>query len=204
MSDAIESQVREYLQTADGRLFALQQRAIAATNARPSPANFVNAIVSDTIFPKSSNMGPVALGQKGVVKYGRHGEYLLHIGVDEDVRPFPLSLGIVLTNSSSHLSHPSTSETPRGRSSRLRPSLSLVRPSRLLVSRTPSELLRTPRSSCRRKETSSTPGLGNRRGERAGRRDGGPRLSISKCCWVTIGHEGVRMVLREKQPRLRS
>ena len=92
MSDAIESQVREYLQTADGRLFALQQRAIAATNARPSPANFVNAIVSDTIFPKSSNMGPVALGQKGVVKYGRHGEYLLHIGVDEDVRLVPLSL----------------------------------------------------------------------------------------------------------------
>lgn len=85
MSDAIEAQVRDYLHTADGRLFALQQRAIAATNARPSPANFVNAIVSDTIFPKKSTMGPVKLGQKGVVKYGRHGEYLLHIGVDEDV-----------------------------------------------------------------------------------------------------------------------
>jgi hypothetical protein len=85
MSDAIEAQVRDYLHSADGRLFALQQRAIAATNARPSPANFVNAIVSDTIFPKKSTMGPVKLGQKGVVKYGRHGEYLLHIGVDEDV-----------------------------------------------------------------------------------------------------------------------
>lgn len=85
MSDALESQVREYLHSADFRLFALQQRAIAATNAKPSPLNFVNAVVSDTIFPKSSQTGPVKLGQKGVVKYGRHGEYLLHIGVDEDV-----------------------------------------------------------------------------------------------------------------------
>ena len=88
MSDALESQVREYLHSADFKLFALQQRAIAATNAKPSPANFVNAIVSDTIFPKSSSTGPVKMGQKGVVKYGRHGEYLLHIGVDEDVSLF--------------------------------------------------------------------------------------------------------------------
>jgi hypothetical protein len=186
MSDAIEAQVRDYLHSADGRLFALQQRAIAATNARPSPANFVNAIVSDTIFPKKSTMGPVKLGQKGVVKYGRHGEYLLHIGVDEDVSLFNLISRSSLTDSSSHLSHPSTSETPRGRSSRPRPSLLLVRPRVLPVSPTPSELLRTPRSSCRRKETSSTPGLGNSRGENRGKRDGGPRLSMFKresCCY---------------------
>lgn len=73
----------EYLYTADFKLFALQQRAIAATNAKPSPMNFVNAIVNDTIFPKSSSN--VKLGSKGIVKYGRHGEYLLHIGVDDDV-----------------------------------------------------------------------------------------------------------------------
>lgn len=101
MSDALESQIRDYLHTADFKLFALQQRAIAATNAKPSPLNFVNAIVSDTIFPKSSSMGPVVLGQKGVVKYGRHGEYVLHIGVDEDVSRFfylvYCDLGYVLT-----------------------------------------------------------------------------------------------------------
>lgn len=52
--------------------------------------NFVNALVSDTIFPRSSS-GDVKLGSKGVVKYGRHGEYLLHIGVDEDVSRVCLS-----------------------------------------------------------------------------------------------------------------
>jgi hypothetical protein len=83
MASALESQMAEYLYTADFKLFALQQRAIAATNAKPSPMNFVNAIVNDTIFPKSSSN--VKAGAKGIVKYGRHGEYLLHIGVDDDV-----------------------------------------------------------------------------------------------------------------------
>lgn len=78
-------QIQEYLKTADFRLFALQQRAIAATNARPSPVNFVRAVFSDSIFPQSFGRSTTEVKPKGVVKYGRHGEYILHIGVDEDV-----------------------------------------------------------------------------------------------------------------------
>ena len=73
----------EYLRVADFRLYGLQQRVIAATNARPTPANFVNAIVRDSIFPQSS--GAVKTTSTGVTKYGRRGEFVLHIGVDEEV-----------------------------------------------------------------------------------------------------------------------
>ena len=84
MTSAIEAQIAEYLRVADFRLYGLQQRAIAATNAQPSAANFVNAIVNDTIFPTSSS-GPTKATQTGVTKYGRRGEYVLHIGMDEEV-----------------------------------------------------------------------------------------------------------------------
>lgn len=86
MTSALEAQIAEYLREADLQMFAIQQRAIAATNARPTPLNFLNAVFSDSIFGGSST-GPVKLGQKGVVKYGRRGEYVLHIGVDEDLFP---------------------------------------------------------------------------------------------------------------------
>jgi len=84
MTSALESQITSYLQQADTEFFKIQQRAIAATNAKPSPLNFLKAVFSDSIFAGSS-MGPVKAGPKGIVKYGRHGEYILHIGVDEDV-----------------------------------------------------------------------------------------------------------------------
>jgi acetyl-CoA carboxylase alpha subunit len=84
---ALEAQITEYLRTADNRLFVLQQRAIAATNARPTPLNFVRAVFSDSVFPQR-NYGDVKTTSKGVVKYGRRGEYLLHIGVDEEVREY--------------------------------------------------------------------------------------------------------------------
>ncbi|ORX33457.1 hypothetical protein BD324DRAFT_639861 [Kockovaella imperatae] len=87
LTHALEAQVAEYLQTADLRLYGLQQRVIAATNARPTPGNFISAIVNDTIFPRRSSMGPVKVRQAGVVKYGRYGEYVLHVGVDEHLFP---------------------------------------------------------------------------------------------------------------------
>ncbi|WWD04803.1 hypothetical protein V865_002874 [Kwoniella europaea PYCC6329] len=87
LTHALEAQIAEYLRQADFRLYGIQQRAIAATNARPTAANFINAVFSDSIFPHPSTSGPVSVGSKGVVKYGRRGEYVLHIGVDEDLFP---------------------------------------------------------------------------------------------------------------------
>lgn len=87
LAHALEGQIAEYLRTADFQLFAVQQRAIAAANAKPTAKNFVTAVVSDSIFPRQRH-GPVKAEGKGIVKYGRHGEYLLHIGVDEEVSLF--------------------------------------------------------------------------------------------------------------------
>ncbi|ORY25632.1 hypothetical protein BCR39DRAFT_543419 [Naematelia encephala] len=84
MTDAIEAQIAEYLRQADFRLYGLQQRAIAAANAKPSASNFISAIVNDSIFPRSSS---VSVKSAGVVKYGRRGEYILHVGVDEELFP---------------------------------------------------------------------------------------------------------------------
>jgi len=87
LTHALEAQIAEYLRSADFRMYGVQQRVIAATNAKPTAANFVNAIVRDSIFPQSSDSGPVKVRQAGVVKYGRRGEYVLHIGVDEALFP---------------------------------------------------------------------------------------------------------------------
>ena len=84
---ALEAQVGEYLRTLDFRAFGLQQRVIAATNAKPTAANFVTAVVRDSIFPQSSDSGPTEIKQTGVVKYGRRGEFILHVGVDEELFP---------------------------------------------------------------------------------------------------------------------
>ncbi|WVF68948.1 hypothetical protein IAT40_003722 [Kwoniella sp. CBS 6097] len=87
LTHALEAQIAEYLRVADFRMYGLQQRAIAATNAKPTAANFISAVFNDSVFPQSSDSGPVKVGSKGVVKYGRRGEYILHIGVDEDLFP---------------------------------------------------------------------------------------------------------------------
>ena len=92
LASALETQIGEYLRQADFKLYGLQQRAIAATNAAPpSPSNFVRAIFSDSVFPQRSALADVKARQGGVVKYGRRGEYLLHIGVDEAVS-YPLCI----------------------------------------------------------------------------------------------------------------
>ncbi|WWC62487.1 uncharacterized protein I303_105083 [Kwoniella dejecticola CBS 10117] len=87
LTHALEAQIAEYLRQADFRMYGVQQRAIAATNAKPTPANFINAVFSDSIFPSRCATDNVTVGSKGVVKYGRRGEYVLHIGVDEDLFP---------------------------------------------------------------------------------------------------------------------
>lgn len=90
ITQALELQIAESLRLADLRLYGLQQRTIAATNARPTPANYVKAIFSDSIFgsgPSVGRAGTTRQGPKGLVKYGKRGEYVLHVGVDEDLFP---------------------------------------------------------------------------------------------------------------------
>ena len=48
--------------------------------------------MNDTIFPRRSTSGPMKIRQGGVVKYGRYGEFILHVGVDEAVSSFLLTL----------------------------------------------------------------------------------------------------------------
>lgn len=84
LTSALEAQIAEMLRQADFRLYGLQQRAIAATNAKPSPANFLNAVFNDSIF-SSSGGGPMSAKSTGVTKYGRRGEFILHIGIEEEV-----------------------------------------------------------------------------------------------------------------------
>ncbi|KAJ9113527.1 hypothetical protein QFC20_001878 [Naganishia adeliensis] len=88
ITHTLEVQITEYLKRADFQLFGLQQRAIAATNARPTPANYLKAIFSSSVFPQGPGiLANTRAGQKGIVKYGRRGEFVLHVGVDEDLFP---------------------------------------------------------------------------------------------------------------------
>lgn len=66
-------------------MYGLQQRAIATANARATnPTDIVRALFNESFFSQSG--GGVEVRQTGVVKYGRKGEWLLHVGVDEEVR----------------------------------------------------------------------------------------------------------------------
>jgi len=88
ITESLELQIAESLRQADFQLYGLQQRTIAATNARPSPANYLKAIFSTSVFgsgPSLTKAGSVAPTSKGLVKYGKRGEYVLHVGVDEEV-----------------------------------------------------------------------------------------------------------------------
>jgi hypothetical protein len=88
MTQALELQIAESLRQADFELYGLQQRTIAATNARPSPANYLKAVFSTSVFgsgPSLTKAGSVRPTSKGLVKYGKRGEYVLHVGVDEEV-----------------------------------------------------------------------------------------------------------------------
>lgn len=44
-------------------------------------------MVRDSIFPQSSS-GTVKIKETGVTKYGKRGEYVLHVGVVDEVRLF--------------------------------------------------------------------------------------------------------------------
>lgn len=84
LKESLEHAIVDYLRQADLQLFALQNRAIAATNAKPSPKDFLTAVFSSSVFGASST---TKLTQKGIVKYGRRGDYLLAIGADEQIFP---------------------------------------------------------------------------------------------------------------------
>jgi len=90
ITKTLELQITEMLKSADLQVFAIQQRAIAATNARPTASNYLKAIFSTSVFPTTplaAVTGKTRVGGKGIVKYGRRGEFILHVGVDEDLFP---------------------------------------------------------------------------------------------------------------------
>jgi hypothetical protein len=85
LASALESQIANALTEADFKLYGLQQRAIATANARATnPTDIVRALFNESFFAQNTG-GDIEVRQKGVVKYGRKGEWLLHVGVDEEV-----------------------------------------------------------------------------------------------------------------------
>jgi hypothetical protein len=84
LKESLEHAIVDYLKQADLALYGLQNRAIAAANAKPSPKDFLTAVFSTSLFGSSST---AKLTQKGIVKYGRRGDYLLAIGADEQIFP---------------------------------------------------------------------------------------------------------------------
>lgn len=83
LSSALEGAIEDYLQKADLELFALQQRVMAVTRAKPTPAAYVRALLSSG----GSSKGKVKTTNRGIIKTGRRGDYVLAIGVDEQLLP---------------------------------------------------------------------------------------------------------------------
>ena len=74
------------LQNADKSLFKVQQRAIGATKASPTPAGYLRALfASDSFF--SSAKPSARSTQTGIVVTGPHGEWKLAVGADEMLLP---------------------------------------------------------------------------------------------------------------------
>lgn len=84
VKESLQHSIVDYLKQADLALYGFQNRAIAATNAKPSPKDFLSAVFSTSVFSSSSS---AKLTQKGIVKYGRRGDYLLAIGADDQIFP---------------------------------------------------------------------------------------------------------------------
>ncbi|KAL7416019.1 hypothetical protein BDY24DRAFT_359249 [Mrakia frigida] len=82
LKHSLESQIASYLRDADLELYGLQNRAIAATNAKPTALNYVKAVFSPSLFSGSSSS---KLTQKGVVTKGRRGEWVLAVGIDDQI-----------------------------------------------------------------------------------------------------------------------
>lgn len=75
----LEEQIGEMFRGADSTFYALQQRAIGAGRAAPDPMTYLRAIFTPTAS------GDIEVGAKGITKVGKQGEYVLAIGVEEEL-----------------------------------------------------------------------------------------------------------------------
>jgi hypothetical protein len=88
LRQALEEQIRSALEAADVSLFALQQRATAANQAATTPADYLRAMFTPSAKTGAAS-SPFRLGSqnKGIVKTGPHGEWVLAIGATEQILP---------------------------------------------------------------------------------------------------------------------
>jgi len=69
-------------------VYALQQRAIGAGRAAPDPLSYLRAIFTP------SGSGSLNTNQVGLTRVGAQGEYILAVGVEEQLLPGKTGLGL--------------------------------------------------------------------------------------------------------------
>jgi len=82
---ALKGQIENALSSADLDLFALRERARAASNASPTISGYFRALFAAGGGPSYFSGGKTT--SKGVIKTGLHGEYILAVGIDEQILP---------------------------------------------------------------------------------------------------------------------
>ena len=82
MQPQLEEQIGELFKSADREFWAFQQRAIGAGRAAPDPLAYLRAI-----FTPSGTSSLTEVKSTGITKVGPNGEYILAIGVDEELLP---------------------------------------------------------------------------------------------------------------------
>ncbi|GAA5926641.1 hypothetical protein JCM1841_003190 [Sporobolomyces salmonicolor] len=83
VKEVLEEQIAAGFQQLDQQLFLLQYKATAARTAAPDPLAFLRAIFA----PTSSGSLVDEITSTGITKVGPKGEYILAIGVEEELLP---------------------------------------------------------------------------------------------------------------------
>lgn len=86
---ALEEQISQLFSAADASFYDLHQRAIGAGRAAPDPLTYLRAI-----FTPSGSSSRLDVTSSGITKVGAHGEFILAIGVEEQLLPGKTGLGI--------------------------------------------------------------------------------------------------------------
>jgi len=84
---AMEEQAGHVFKQLDTELFKLQHRAAGAYGAAPDPAAYLRAL----FVPSLSGSSGVTVKDTGITKVGPNGEYILAIGVEEELLPGKLT-----------------------------------------------------------------------------------------------------------------
>ncbi|KAK4700151.1 hypothetical protein P7C70_g6097, partial [Phenoliferia sp. Uapishka_3] len=88
-TSVLEEQITHLFESGDVAFYALQQRAIGAGRAAPDPLTYLRAV-----FMPSGAGSDVDVRDTGITKVGPQGEYILAIGVEEQLLPGKTGLGM--------------------------------------------------------------------------------------------------------------